>query len=156
MPESARPAMPESSLPPEAAARLAEAKRQLAAIGGCALLIGVETYQGLPPDKQLFAGRNDVLAYWRVCRRLGYRARHIRVLTSPVLTRDEILHAEVDLALERDPQRTRAEVEADVARRLVDAPWGDMLGEATHQAIRAGIAWLAQRLVFTVKLEGEG
>src|SRR4029079_6726237 len=67
-----------------------------------------------------------------------------------------ILHLEVDLALERDPQRTRAEVEAEVARRLADAPWGDMLGEATHQAIRAGVAWLAQRLVFTVKLEGEG
>lgn len=156
MPESARLTMPESSLPPEAAAKLAEAKRQLATVGGCALLIGVETYPGLPPDKQLFAGRNDVLAYWRVCRRLGYRARHIRMLTSPVLTRDEILQAEVDLALERDPHRTQAEVSAEVARRLADAPWGDMLGEATQQAIRAGVAWLAQRLVFTVKLEGEG
>jgi len=156
MPESARPAMPESSLPPEAAAKLAEAKRQLATVGGCALLIGVETYPGLSPDKQLFAGRNDVLSYWRVCRRLGYRARHIRALTSPVLTRDEILHAEVDLALERDPYRDRADVEAEVAQRLADALWGDMLGEATQQAIRAGVAWLAQRLVFTVKLEGEG
>lgn len=156
MPESSLATLPESALPPEAAARLAEAKRQLATIGGCALLIGVETYQGLPPDKQLFAGRNDVLAYWRVCRRLGYRARHIRALTSPVLTRDELLQAEVDLVLERDPHRTRPEIEMEVARRLADAPWGDMLGEATQQAIRAGVAWLAERLVFTVKLEGEG
>lgn len=156
MPESARPPIPESSLPPDAAARLAEARRQLAAVGGSALLIGVETYPGLPPDKQLLAGRNDVLSYWRVCRRLGYRARQIRILTSPVLTRDEILHAEVDLALGCDPHRTRAEVEADVARQLADAPWEEMLGEATQQAIRAGIEWLAQRLVPTVKLEGEG
>jgi Caspase domain len=156
MPETPLAALPESALPPEAAARLAEAKRQLATIGGCALLIGVETYQGLPPDKQLFAGRNDVLAYWRVCRRLGYRARHIRALTSPALTRDQILQAEVDLVLEREPHRGRPEIEIEVARRLADAPWGDMLGEATHQAIHAGVAWLARHLVFTVKLEGEG
>ncbi len=156
MPESAPATLSESALPPEAAARLAEAKRQLATIGGCALLIGVETYQGRPPDQQLFAGRNDVLSCWRVCRRLGYRARHIRALTSPMLTRDEILQAEVDLVLEREPHRTRPEIENEVARRLAEAPWGDMLGEATHQAIRAGVAWLAQHLVFTVKLEGEG
>jgi caspase domain-containing protein len=156
MPESSLATLPESALPPEAAARLAEARRQLATIGGCALLIGVETYRGLAPDRQLFAGRNDVLSYWRVCRRLGYRARHIRMLTSPALTRDEILQAEVDLALEREPHRTRSEIEVAVARRLADAPWGDMLGEATQQAIRAGVAWLAQHLVFTVKLEGDG
>src|SRR5215470_18060953 len=99
MPESSLTTLPESALPPEAAARLAEARRQLATVGGCALLIGVETYQGLASDKQLFAGRNDVLSYWRVCRRLGYRARHIRALTSPVLTRDDIIQAEVDLVL---------------------------------------------------------
>ncbi|HMG25110.1 MAG TPA: caspase family protein [Kofleriaceae bacterium] len=156
MPESTGSTLPEFALPPEAAAKLAEAKRVLSTVGGCALLIGVETYQGLAADKQLFAGRNDVLAYWRVCRRLGYRARHIRALTSPVLTPDDILHEEVHLALEGDPHRTRAEIEADVARRLADAPWGDMLGEATHDAIRAGVAWLAQHLVFTVKLEGDG
>lgn len=156
MPESSPATLSESALPPEAAARLAEARRQLATIGGCALLIGVETYQGLPPDRQLFAGRNDVLSCWRVCRRLGYRARHIRALTSPMLTRDDIIQAEVDLVLEREPDRTRPEIESEVARRLADAPWGDMLGEATHEAIRAGVAWLAQHLVFTVKLEGEG
>lgn len=156
MPESSPATLSESALPPEAAARLAEAKRQLATIGGCALLIGVEAYQGLPPDKQLFAGRNDVLSCWRVCRRLGYRARHIRALTSPMLTRDDILQAEVDLVLEREPHRTRPEIEGEVARRLADAPWGDMLGEATHEAILAGVVWLAQHLVFTVKLEGEG
>jgi hypothetical protein len=143
-------------LAPEAAAALAEAKRQLATIGGCALLIGVESYPGLPPDKQLFAGRNDVLAYWRVCRRLGYRARHIRALTSPMLRKDEIIRAEVDLVLERDPHRARAEIEAEVSHRLADAPWHDMLGEASGAAIRAGVAWLAQHLVFTVRLEGAG
>ena len=60
-------------IPAPAAAALADAREKLRKLGGCALLIGVEAYNGLPAEKQLHAGRNDVLSYWKVCRRLGYR-----------------------------------------------------------------------------------
>jgi hypothetical protein len=141
------------TMPAEAADRLAEARDYLRQVGGCALLIGVETYDGLPADKQLLAGRNDVMSYWKVCRRLGYRPTEIRVLTSPRLTKDDILRAERDLAPELHAGKSEEQLE-----KLVGA-WfsGDkpevVLGEATRDALVEGVKWLAAKLVVTVKLD---
>src|SRR5262245_34901374 len=102
--------------PPEILAARAAAERRLATLRGCALLVGVEEYAAFDPThgRDLLAGRNDVLSYWKVCRRLGYRAEDIRVRTSPILTKEEILQAETELGLERRRGKTRAEVAAIV------------------------------------------
>jgi hypothetical protein len=109
-----------------------------------------------PADKQLLAGRNDVLAYWKVCRRLGYRPEHIRALTSPTLTPADILRAEQELAPELHPKKSAREVEALVEGWFAGTAPKVVLGEATREAILAGVQWLAAQLVFTVKLEWEG
>ena len=72
---------------------------------GYALLIGVETYDGLSPDKQLHAGRNDVLAFYKVCRRLGMPPENISLLTSPVLDKQQVAQAELELSRETNPAK---------------------------------------------------
>ncbi|WP_438030749.1 caspase family protein [Sorangium sp. So ce233] len=160
---------------------LAAAREQISRLRGGALLIGVEQYPNLT-DKDLPAGRNDVLAFWKVCRRLGYT--QIRALSSPALTEDDLVRAELELAPELSPGETREEVEARVRRwlsRKEPAPtpeftgetaaevaervqeWlssmrrepGDLeviLGEATSDEMKRGAAWLARGLVTNVKL----
>lgn len=106
---------------------------------GFALLIGVETYTNLPQDKQLFGGRNDTIAFWMVCRRLGYLPENIRVLTSPRLTRDDLISAVRSVFPYTDPQK----IEADVDTWFKNP---DMFQEATEQTIREGVQWLAAHL----------
>ena len=142
-------------IPAPAAAALADAREKLRKLGGCALLIGVEVYNGLPAEKQLHAGRNDVLSYWKVCRRLGYRPEHIRVLTSPVLTLDDLVRAEQELGPELHPERSKDEIRARVEGWLA-GPAPVVLGDASREAIVEGVEWLASKLVFTVKLDWEG
>jgi hypothetical protein len=122
-----------------------------------ALLIGVEHYPAYP-GKELLAGRNDVLAFWQVCRRLGYKPENIRVRTSPRLTKEQILAAEVDLALTdvENRNKSREEVAEDVRAKLDRVPWGEegapdpmceaVIGEATHAALLAAVRWLGGRL----------
>jgi len=73
-----------------------------------ALLIGVEEYRDYDPSgaRDLRAGRNDVMAYWKVCRRLGYKPQNIWVLTTPKLHPSWIYEAELDLDLVEDPDRS--------------------------------------------------
>lgn len=89
---------------------------------GYALLIGVDDYsaydasvKAAPEDTNDLRGSvNDVRAWYRLCRELGYPAENIRVLASPEIARPELEGATV--------------------------------GPATSDAIRAGVAWLADKL----------
>lgn len=110
---------------------------------GYALLVGVETYEDFPEEKQLLAGRNDVLALWRVCRRLGFLPQNIRVLTSPVLTREDIFHAERRLGAVLPEYRGKTEEEI---RGIVEG-WSSRvaLGEATMENVLAEVERLAAR-----------
>ena len=115
-----------------------------------ALLIGVEDYSAFRPsgEKDLLAGRNDVLAMWQVCRRLGYAPQNIRVRTSPPLAPQQIRDAEMDLALseKKNRARPRGDVERDVDRLLEGVKWGETLGSATSAQIKASLKWLSDRL----------
>lgn len=114
-----------------------------------ALLIGVESYSGVEGGKKnLFAGRNDVLAMWQVCRRLGYEPRNIRVCTSPQLTEKQIIDAEVDMALSQEENRrkSRKQVKQDVLAVLRGVDWEVTLCEATYKQINRSLSWLSERL----------
>lgn len=113
-----------------------------------ALLIGVEKYENLGPEKQLRAGRNDVLAFWKVCRRLGFAPENIRMLTSPKLEVEDITWAEQELRTEL-PEYT-GKSDDDIAARVASwFPPNDKakvcLDEATRDNIMAGVGWLAER-----------
>src|SRR5689334_2824221 len=70
---------------------------------GYALLIGVDDYSTYdasihaPPEatSSLLGSVNDVRAWYRLCRELGYPAENIRVLTSPEIARPELEGATV-------------------------------------------------------------
>jgi len=81
-----------------------------------ALLIGIEDYGSYDSTgkSNLLAGRNDVLAYWKVCRRLGYKPQHIVILTTPKLDPQWIIDAEIELG----PELHRGQSAEDI-RRLV-------------------------------------
>lgn len=158
------------------------AKERFAALGGYALLIGVNDYDD-PAIENLRGGRNDVLAYYKVCRKLGYK--RVRMLTTPVLTEDEIVRAEIELApvIAKDRKVTEEEIRANVHRwieagravstetapqemsidgltvRAVDVDARRlsnemmlMLGEPTRQGMIEGVTWLADRLQSLVQL----
>jgi hypothetical protein len=62
-----------------------------------ALLIGVDDYTGFDASRGAASGTsdlpgstNDVRAMWRLCRRLGIEAAHIRVLASPMIDFHEL------------------------------------------------------------------
>lgn len=114
-----------------------------------ALLIGVEDYAHFN-DQKLRAGRNDVLAMWKLCRRLGYRPEHIRVHTSPRLTAQEIKDAEVKSWLSRPENtgKTMNEAQAAVDKDLesVGGDWSKILGEATSSAINGNLQWFRDQL----------
>jgi Caspase domain len=64
---------------------------------GYAVLIGVDDYSAFDASREqprgtsdLKGSRNDVRAFWRLCRLLGYRPANIRVLTSPVIDFHEL------------------------------------------------------------------
>lgn len=168
----------QSEVPDAVKPVLAAARELLSRIRGVALLIGVERYRDHDKEggKDLLAGRNDVLAYWKVCRRLGYT--HFQVLTTPALEEEDLIRAELELAPELHPgegkEETRRRVREWLSRgsqgagapmklhwegtssRLEDAGAPSVfLGEATSLQLREGARWLASGLVFTVKLEWE-
>lgn len=127
---------------------------------GYALLIGVEAYDNWP-EKRLRAGRNDALAFWKVCRRLGFSPENIRVLTSPKLDVDDIVWAEQEWRLEREPpmsnadrKRRLAEIDAEVRAWFANETNPRVtLGEATYEALfgegradeGSAVNWLAAR-----------
>ncbi|XXX72556.1 hypothetical protein WMF30_33395 [Sorangium sp. So ce134] len=143
-------------------------------LGGRALLIGVEDYRAYDPagHKNLPAGRNDVLAYWKVCRRLGYKPENIVVLTSPALEEHDLVWAELELAPELHSSETEEQVEARVktwlsgerpkpdhkeTKEQFEARFGRwlsggrstvFLGEATSWALTACAGWLAKSLMY--------
>ncbi|WP_437668998.1 caspase family protein [Sorangium sp. So ce131] len=167
-----------SEVPDEVKPVLAATRELLSRIGGVALLIGVESYRDHDEDggKDLLAGRNDVLAYWKVCRRLGYT--HFRVLTTPALDAEDLIRAERELVPELHPGEDEAETrrrveqwlsrgrqgafapmeihDAAMSPRIEDAGAPSVrLGEATSLQCKESARWLASMLVFTVKLEWE-
>jgi hypothetical protein len=144
----------DSALPAPVQDALAKAKKTFAGLGGVALLVGVESYLAYDSTgkKNLLSGRNDVLAYWKVCRRLGYKAEHIRVLTSPKLRMQDLLWAEQELAPELGSDETEQQIEDRVKGWLSGEAPSVVLDEATADEIRRGLEWLAEELVFTVKL----
>ncbi|WP_437622581.1 caspase family protein [Sorangium sp. So ce1151] len=177
MTDDAHPA-PSDDIPDDVKPVLAATRELLSRIGGVALLVGVESYRDHDGDggKDLLAGRNDVLAYWKVCRRLGYT--HLQVLSTPALQKEDLIRAERELAPElhpgEDEAETRRRVEewlsrgrqgADASIELHDAAMSSriedagapsvLLGEATSLQLKESARWLASRLVFTVKLEWE-
>ncbi len=159
------------------------AGRLFSRLGGCALLVGVEDYGCFDPTgaRNLRAGRNDALVFWKVCRRLGYR--FIRVLTSPRLTREEIIQAEIELSNESDAPETAEAIAArvdgwnlftlppevhvrsngtspnevvEVLERLGTREMNAYLGEATAAEIQAGTSWLADKLGVQISFEWKG
>lgn len=115
-----------------------------------AMLIGIEEYEPLGKDKYLRAGRNDVLAFWKVCRRLGFDPQNIHVFTTPVLTQQDLLWAELEIRDELPEPKSEKEIED-----LVDSwfpPKGErrkvVLEEATRANIMGpdGLDWIAQRV----------
>ncbi len=88
---------------------------------GYALLIGVDHYDTLGSAAELSGSRNDVLMWHWFCRQhLGIPAENIRMLTSPRL----------------DPGK-------DFGGDPVPA---ESLGDASEASIRAGYAWLLERM----------
>lgn len=124
---------------------LAAAREYFTHLRGGALLIGVEDYSRFDPTgrKDLPAGRNDVLAWWKVCRRLGYT--HLRVLASPALTEDDLVRAELELVPELSPGETPDQVRARVRRWLsVKEPPRPSLAAETAEEVAERVAqWLA-------------
>lgn len=122
----------------DARAKLAvrDARTQLAELGGYALLIGVNEYDD-DLVSNLRGGRNDVLAYWKICRKLGYK--RICALTSPVLGEKDLVRAEMELRpeLAKDSGVTESEVRADVRRWLAAGETAET-GAATASEIRVG------------------
>ena len=117
--------------------------------GRFAVLIGVEDYEHFS-EERLRAGRNDVLAMWKVCRRLGYQPEHIRVRTSPPLTEEDLEKAEMErlLALPEGLGRTDDDVRPQAMRALASAhgSWAEILGDATRASITEALTWLRSRL----------
>lgn len=143
---------------------------------GHALLVGVEDYRAYDPSgkRNLLSGRNDVLAFWKVCRKLRYEPQNILLLTSPMLTEDDLFWAERELApilhegktndeirdlvrgwLSGDPPAP-GETEESFRRRFEKwtserassgAPARVFRGEATSWAVRQGAGWLAASLI---------
>jgi hypothetical protein len=105
-------------------------------LSGYALLIGIESYRSFDPEGRfdLPAGRNDVLAFYRVARKLGFSADRIRVLTTPLLEPSQLLEMEKLL----DPTAK----EDDLAQRVS----GVERREATRQEFLDGERWLADKL----------
>lgn len=91
-----------------------------------ALLIGIEDYPAFEGKRNLYAGRNDVLAYWKVCRRLGYEPQNIYVLTTPELDRTSIIEAEVELGPELYPDESANDI-----RRRAEA-WFSSEDDRSH------------------------
>lgn len=98
-----------------------------------ALLVGVDDYRAYDRSKgnpagtsDLRAGGNDVLAFYRTCRRLGIPKENIHVLTSP----------KVPLSKLGEP--------GENARARKDGI--GYLGKATGAEIRAELAWLGKKL----------
>lgn len=110
-----------------------------------AVLIGVENYPHMP-GQELLAGRNDVLAMWQVCRRMGYKPQHIRVCTSPVLDKAQIVEAEVALALSLPESRGKSQedVRQGVKENLAGAEL--KLTDATFDAMLDAVTWLGQHV----------
>lgn len=117
--------------------------------GRFAVLIGVEEYSHFS-EERLRAGRNDVLAMWKVCRRLGYQPEHIRLRTSPRLTKGEMENAEVErlLALPEGLGKTDDDVRPQAMQALASAQgsWAEILGDATCASIADALLWLRSRL----------
>lgn len=117
--------------------------------GRFAVLIGVEDYASFP-DEGLRAGRNDVLAMWKVCRRLGYQPEHIRIRTSPRLTPEDLERAEVErlLALPEGAGQNEDDLRPRALENLESAAgvWDEVLGDATHDAIAVALTWLQAQL----------
>jgi len=112
-----------------------------------ALLIGIEAYENLGADQQLRAGRNDVLAFWKVCRRLGFTPTNIVLLTSPVLEVADLVEAEQELgsALSEYAGKTDEEIETMVMRWFPEGERSKViLAPATRENIEAGVGWLVQ------------
>lgn len=80
-------------------------KNRAAKLHGFAVLVGIERYPALSEREQLRAGRNDVLAFWKLCRRLKLRHEDITVLTSPRLDEQMLFDAEKEL-FEEDCERS--------------------------------------------------
>ena len=108
-----------------------------------ALLVGIESYPQYP-EKQLRAGRNDVLAFWKVCRRLGYAPRDIRVLTSPKLTVQDLVWAEIELLPDALPSEGAAREEKE--KELRETLQSVVVDVAERQSILGGVKWLAESL----------
>lgn len=117
--------------------------------GRFAVLIGVEEYTHFG-EERLRAGRNDVLAMWKVCRRLGYQPEHIRLRTSPPLTLEDLEKAEMErlLALPEGTGKTHDDVLPQALRALASAheSRAEILGDATCVSITEALLWLQSRL----------
>jgi hypothetical protein len=103
---------------------------------GYALLIGIEAYRSFDAQGRfdLPAGRNDVLAFYRVARKLGFSANRIRVLTTPLLEPRQLMEMERLL----DPTAKEDDLEQRIS--------GVERREATRQEILDGERWLADKL----------
>ncbi len=99
---------------------------------GYALLIGVDDYgtfddarRNAPGTSDLGGSRNDVRAFWGLCRRLGIKPVNIRVLTSP-----------------------------PIDYRELEGASPESVGPATEAQILAQTRWLAARLAHASKPTG--
>jgi hypothetical protein len=112
---------------------------------GRALLIGVEHYPH-HHGKDLRAGRNDVLAFWKVCRRLGYPPQDIRVLTSPPLEMQDLVWAEIELLQATPPSEGAERDQLEETLRHELGRQGVAPDVAERRSILAGAKWLAEGL----------
>ncbi len=109
-----------------------------------ALLIGVEWYKWRHKSDTLHAGRNDVMAYYKFCRRLGHRPENIRVLTTPKLSLEDFVRAEQEMHPEASSKVASAARGARV-RKKVEAYFEALVhDEATKANIEEQLAWLAR------------
>jgi hypothetical protein len=118
-----------------------------------ALLIAIEDYRAYDASgkSDLRAGRNDVIAYWKVCRRLGYEPKNIWVLTSPKLSPSWIYEAELDMREDLD----RSLDDFDKRAEEWCAAHAVQLGEATRGNIEAHAARLSAGIMEVRETESE-
>jgi len=111
----------------------------------CALLIGIETYDDERlEDKQLFAGRNDVLAFWKVCRRLKMRPENIVCLTSPMLDIEDFIWAEQELSEELHDGQSNEKIDYIVRGWFLEGERPKVArGLATLENMKEAVKWLA-------------
>lgn len=112
-----------------------------------ALLVGINQYEFLSSEQQLLGSLNDVLSFWKVCRKMGLEPSHIVLLTSPAITITQLVQVEQELAadLPEYDGKTNTDIATIVNGWFVKKSSPKVvMGLATRKNIAAGVNWMGK------------